>query len=160
MDETALEKHLSEVPSVIINAVNPLSDRKCWGIYIALLRTDEGLRFNQIKELFSAESSEVSRALKKLANAGLIAKKVHAIEDLGTGEAAYYVSTPLGKNLLRSLYEGLLPAKDSPDVQRDVNRASLCYAGVPSRKPSRVGIHDSARTPRPHASLSSRQVRK
>ena len=160
MDETILEKHLSEVPSVIINAVNPLSDRKCWGIYIALLRTEEGLRFNQIKELFNAESSEVSRALKKLANAGLIAKKIHAIEDLGNGEAAYYVSTPLGKNLLRSLYEGLLPAKNSPDVQSHINRASGCYPRIPYTKPSRVGIHDSARTPRPHASLSSRRARR
>lgn len=160
MDETTLEKHLSEVPSVIINAVNPLSDRKCWGIYIALLHTDEGLRFNQIKELFNAESSEVSRVLKKLANAGLIAKKIHTIEDLGNSEAAYYVSTPLGKNLLRSLYEGLLPSKDGPDVQCNVKQESRCYPAMSYKKPSHAGIHDSVRTSRPHISPSLRRARR
>jgi len=52
MNEAILERQLSEVPSVIINATAPLGNRKAWAIYIALLQRDEGLRFNQIRDLF------------------------------------------------------------------------------------------------------------
>jgi len=113
MDEIILEKHLVEVPSVIINAINPLNDKKCWGVYIVLLKNDEGLRFNQIKDQFKGESAEISRVLKKLSNAGLVAKNIRNFDDIGNIEAAYYVSTPLGKKLMRALYEGLLPKKNS-----------------------------------------------
>ena len=57
MDQAEVDTYLARVPSVIVNAVTPLGDRKCWALYIALLENDEGLRFNQLKEIFKAESS-------------------------------------------------------------------------------------------------------
>ncbi|WP_332449968.1 helix-turn-helix domain-containing protein [Methanoculleus sp.] len=112
MNETILERHLSEVPSVIINATAPLGNRKAWAIFIALLERDEGLRFNQIRELFEAEPPEVSRALKVLTNAGLVARQARSLDDLGNAEASFYVPTTLGKALITALYRGLLPSRE------------------------------------------------
>ena len=111
MDQAEVDTYLAKVPSVIVNAVTPLGDRKCWALYIALLDNDEGLRFNQLKEIFKAESSEVSRSLKSLANAGLITKRARCLTDIGNNEVSYYVPTVLGKSLIKSLYMGLLPSK-------------------------------------------------
>lgn len=111
MDQAEVDKYLVKVPSVIVNAVAPLGDKKCWALYIALLDNDDGLRFNQLKELFNAESPEISRSLKSLANAGLITKRAHCLPDVGNNEVSYYVSTILGKSLIKSLYKGLLPSK-------------------------------------------------
>ena len=105
-----MDKYLARVLSVV-NAVAPLGDRKCWALYIALLDNDEGLRFNQLKEVFRAESPEVSRSLKSLANAGLITKRARCLSDVGNSKVSYYVPTALGKNLIKSLYKGLLPVK-------------------------------------------------
>jgi DNA-binding MarR family transcriptional regulator len=112
MNEAILERQLSEVPSVIINATAPLGNRKAWAIYIALLQRDEGLRFNQIRDLFEAEPPEVSRALKALSNAGLIARQVRSLDDVGNTEASFYVPTTLGKALIAALYRGLLPSRE------------------------------------------------
>jgi DNA-binding MarR family transcriptional regulator len=112
MNEAILERQLSEVPSVIINATAPLGNRKAWAIYIALLQRDEGLRFNQIRDLFEAEPPEVSRALKALSNAGLIARQVRGLDDVGNTEASFYVPTTLGKALIAALYRGLLPSRE------------------------------------------------
>jgi DNA-binding HxlR family transcriptional regulator len=111
MDQAEVDKYLVKVPSVIVNAVAPLGDKKCWALYIALLDNDEGLRFNQLKEFFKAESPEISRSLKSLANAGLITKRARCLTDVGNNEVSYYVPTVLGKSLIKSLYKGLLPAK-------------------------------------------------
>jgi predicted transcriptional regulator len=111
VDQTEVDKYLAKVPSVVINAVAPLGDRKCWALYIALLDNDEGLRFNQLKEIFKAQSSEISRSLKSLANAGLITKRARCLSDVGNNEVSYYVPTILGKTIIKSLYQGLLPAK-------------------------------------------------
>jgi len=112
MNEAILERQLSEVPSVIINATAPLGNRKAWAIYIALLQRDEGLRFNQIRDLFEAEPPEVSRALKALSNAGLIARQVRSLDDVGNTEASFYVPTTLGKALIAALYRGRLPSRE------------------------------------------------
>ncbi len=121
MDQAEVDMYLARVPSVIVNAVTPLGDRKCWALYIALLDNDEGLRFNQLKEIFKAESSEISRSLKSLANAGLITKRARSLTDIGDNRVSYYVPTVLGKSLIKSLYMGLLPSKPegithAPDV--------------------------------------------
>jgi len=108
MDPLVVDRYLEEIPSVIINATRPLGDEKCWAVYITLLKED-GLRFNRIKEIFNAQPAEISRVLKSLANAGLIAKQVRSIDDIGNTEASYYTPTTLGKNLIKSLYNGLLP---------------------------------------------------
>ena len=39
---------------------------------VSCLYEDEGLRFNQIRDLFEAEPPEIARALKALANACLL----------------------------------------------------------------------------------------
>lgn len=111
MDQAEVDKYLARVPSVIINATAPLGDRKCWALYIALLDNDEGLRFNQLKETFKAESPEISRSLKSLANAGLITKRARRLADVGNNEVSYYVPTLLGESLIKSLYRGMLPSK-------------------------------------------------
>lgn len=112
MNKTIVERQLSEVPSVIINATSPLGNKKAWAIYIALLQRDEGLRFNQIRDLFEAESPEVSRALRALGNAGLIARQARTLDALGNAEASFYVPTTLGKALIAALYRGLLPSPE------------------------------------------------
>ena len=121
MDQTEVDTYLAKVPSVIVNAVTPLGDRKCWALYIALLDNDEGLRFNQLKEIFKAESSEISRSLKSLANAGLITKRARSLTDIEVHRVSYNVPKVLGKSLIKSLYMGLLPSKPegithAPDV--------------------------------------------
>jgi len=64
-----------------------------------------------VKEIFQAQSSEISRSLKSLANAGLITKRARRLSDVGNNEVSYYVPTVLGKTLIKSPYKGLLPAK-------------------------------------------------
>ncbi|MDV2480436.1 hypothetical protein F8E02_00120 [Methanoculleus sp. Wushi-C6] len=116
MNETILERQLSEVPSVIINATSPLGNKKAWAIYIALLQRDEGLRFNQIRDLFEAEPPEIARALRALGNAGLIARQARTLDEVGNVEASFYVPTTLGKALIAALYQGLLPSpEDEPE---------------------------------------------
>ena len=112
MNETILERQLSRVPSVIINATAPLGNKKAWAIYIALLQRDEGLRFNQIRDLFEADPPEIARALRALSNAGLIAKQARTLDDVGNTKASFYVPTTLGKALIAALYRGLLPSQE------------------------------------------------
>lgn len=119
MNETILERHLSEVPSIIINATSPLGNKKAWAIYIALLQRDEGLRFNQIRDLFEAEPPEIARALRALGNAGLIARQARTLDDLGNAEASFYVPTTLGKALIAALYQGLLPSPEDEPEKRE-----------------------------------------
>lgn len=107
MNETIVERQLSEVPSVFISATGPLGNKKAWAIYIALLQRDEGLRFNQIRELFEAEPPEIARALRALGNAGLITRQTRTLDDSGSTEASFYVPTSLGKALIAALYRGL-----------------------------------------------------
>lgn len=115
MNETILERHLSEVPSAIINATASLGNKKAWAIYIALLQRDEGLRFNQIWDLFEAESPEVARALRAPANAELIARQTRTLNDIGNTKTSFYVVTTLGKALIVALYRGIVPApEDDP----------------------------------------------
>lgn len=118
MNETILERQLSEVPSVIINATGPLGNKKAWAIYIALLQSDEGLRFNQIRDLFEAEPPEIARGLKVLSNAGLIAKQARTLDDVGNTKASFYVPTTLGKALIAALYRGLLPSREDEHEER------------------------------------------
>ncbi len=112
MNGTILERQLSEVPSVIINATSPLGNKKAWAIYIALLQRDEGLRFNQIRDLFEAEPPEIARALRALGNAGLIARQARTLDEIGNAKASFYVPTTLGKALIAALYQGLLPSRE------------------------------------------------
>ncbi len=118
MNETILERHISEVPAVIINATAPLGNRKAWAIFIALLERDEGLRFNQIRELFEAEPPEIARTLKALTNAGLVARQARSLNDVGDAEASFYVPTTLGKALITALYRGLLPSREGAGPTR------------------------------------------
>lgn len=118
MNETILERHISRVPSVIINATAPLGNRKAWAIFITLLERDDGLRFNQIRELFEADPPEISRALKGLTNAGLIARQARSLDNIGNTEASFYVPTTLGKALITALYRGLLPAREDAGPTR------------------------------------------
>jgi DNA-binding MarR family transcriptional regulator len=131
MDQIIIERYITMVPSVIVNATKPLGDEKCWAVFIALLKED-GLRFNQIKELYHAKPAEISRILKSLANAGLIAKKTRIIDDIGNTESSYYTPTTLGKSIIRSLYRGLLP----PGVTVNVPELTDERAG-PSSSPNR-----------------------
>lgn len=140
MDQAEVDKYLAKVPSVIVNAVTPLGDKKCWALYIALLDNDEGLRFNQLKEIFKAESPEISRSLKSLANAGLITKRARCLTDIGNNEVSYYAPTVLGKSLIKSLYKGLLPSK--PVIGQAVN-ISMGYAEIKgSNTRVEIGIGD------------------
>ena len=129
MNETILERQISEVPSVIINATAPLGNRKAWAIFIALLERDEGLRFNQIRELFEAEPPEISRALKALTNAGLVARQARSLNDVGDAEASFYVPTTLGKALITALYRGLLPSREDAGPARTHCQESPFSAG-------------------------------
>ncbi|HNQ33862.1 MAG TPA: hypothetical protein PKJ93_08820, partial [Methanoculleus sp.] len=106
MNETTLERQLSRVPPTFISVTGPLGNKKAWAIFIALLQSDEGLRFNQIRDLFEAEPPEIARALKALANAGLIARQTRTLDDPGNAEASFYVPTALGKALIAALYRG------------------------------------------------------
>lgn len=124
MDQSKIEKYLDEIPSVLINATKPLGDEKCWAVYITLLQ-EGGLRFNKIKEIYDAQPAEISRILKSLANAGLIAKKVRSIDELGDTEAAYYTPTTLGKSLIASLYRGLLPTSPLTKGHNLVNSGEI-----------------------------------
>ncbi len=135
MDQAEVDTYLAKVPSVIINATAPLGDKKCWALYIALLDSDEGLRFNQLKGIFKAESPEISRSLKSLANAGLITKRARRLADVGNNEVSYYVPTILGESLIKSLYRGMLPSKPIGIRQAATVRAE--YAGL---KGSNTGV--------------------
>jgi len=132
MNEAILERQLSEVPPVFISATGPLGNKKAWAIYIALLQRDEGLRFNQIRDLFEAEPPEIARALKALGNAGLIARQTRTLDDPGTTEASFYVPTPLGKALIAALYRGLL----SPREEEHGGRPGPARARRPLPRPA------------------------
>ena len=129
MNETILEQHISKIPSVIINATAPLGNQKAWAIFIALLERDEGLRFNQIRELFEAEPPEVARALKVLTNAGLVSRQARSLDDVGNAEASFYVPTTLGKTLIAALYRGLLPSREGAGPTRAHCQESPFSAG-------------------------------
>lgn len=118
MNRNIVEEHLSEIPSVIINATGPLGNKKAWAIYIALLQRDEGLRFNQIRDLFEAEPPEIARALRALTNAGLVTKQARTLDDAGSTKASFYVPTTLGVALIAALYRGLTPPQDEESLPR------------------------------------------
>jgi DNA-binding MarR family transcriptional regulator len=149
MNETTLERQLSRVPPTFISVTGPLGNKKAWAIFIALLQSDEGLRFNQIRDLFEAEPPEIARALKALANAGLIARQTRTLDDPGNAEASFYVPTALGKALIAALYRGLQPSQEEeggrtgpgrvrrPRSAKSRTRTEASPGRVPARGPDR-----------------------
>lgn len=148
MDQSVVDRYLNEIPSVLINATKPLGDEKCWAVYITLLK-EGGLRFNRIKEIYDAQPAEISRILKALANAGLIAKQVRIIDDIGNTEASYYTPTTLGKILIKSLYQGLLPMGpmfigSGLAQERDIPKISLVIPPRSGLQTLERGMHITA----------------
>ena len=116
-----IEQSLKEVPPEIRAAIKPLSKDKAWAVFIVLLKK-ENLRFNEIKEYFKAGSpGEIDRILKSLAAAGLIAKIVYDINDLGKPSGYTYSPTNLGKSVIDALFHGVLLQSHEAHDSRDTN---------------------------------------
>ncbi|KUG19445.1 hypothetical protein ASZ90_010832 [hydrocarbon metagenome] len=85
-----------------------LSTDAKWAVYIALT-FDEEKYFNELKEMFGANPSQMDRILKSLVDGGLIAKKVKTLDEIGDRRKIYYRSTSYGKKLLYALCDVVLP---------------------------------------------------
>jgi DNA-binding HxlR family transcriptional regulator len=108
MDRTVVEAHLNRVPVEVRESVMELSSDARWAVYIALALGEE-MYFNELKETFGANPSEMDRILKSLVDGGLIAKKVRRLEDVGDRRKVYYTSTDYGKRMLNALCGVVLP---------------------------------------------------
>ena len=108
MDRTTVEAHLNRVPVEVRESVMELSTDARWAVYIALA-LGEKMYFNELKDTFGANPSEMDRILKSLVDGGLIAKKVRRLEDVGDRRKVYYTSTDYGKKMLNALCDVVLP---------------------------------------------------
>lgn len=108
MDRTVVEAHLNRVPVEVRESVMELSSDARWAVYIALALGEE-MYFNELKDTFGANPSEMDRILKSLVDGGLIAKKVRRLEDVGDRRKVYYTATDYGKRMLNALCDVVLP---------------------------------------------------
>ncbi|HII80594.1 MAG TPA: winged helix-turn-helix transcriptional regulator [Methanosarcina sp.] len=108
MDRTVVEAHLNRVPIEVRESVMELSTDARWAVYIALALGEE-MYFNELKDTFGANPSEMDRILKSLVDGGLIAKKVRRLEDVGDRRRVHYTSTDYGKKMLNALCDVVLP---------------------------------------------------
>ncbi len=108
MDRTTVEAYLNRVPVEVRESVMELSTDARWAVYIALALGEE-MYFNELKDTFGANPSEMDRILKSLVDGGLIAKKVRRLEDVGDRRKVYYKSTDYGRKMLNALCDVVLP---------------------------------------------------
>lgn len=136
MDRTTVEAYLNRVPVEIRESVMELSTDARWAVYIALTLGKE-MYFNELKDTFGANPSEMDRILKSLVDGGLIAKKVRRLEDIGDRRKVYYTSTDYGEKMLNALCDVVLPpeslVKQYKPTSSDSGNSCTMHTGTVKR---------------------------
>jgi predicted transcriptional regulator len=108
MDMSRRDQVLLDVPFEIRNAVKPLNNDTAWALYITILKRND-IRYTDIKEELGIDSSGyINRYLKLLIAAGLIERRAKYLKDFGSAEKIYYRPTPMGKSLIKGLFENVM----------------------------------------------------
>jgi predicted transcriptional regulator len=109
MDEAKIEYHLKHVPTQMIELVGTLDKRSKWAVFAALLENKQ-MYFNQIKEEFGADATEIDRILKSLVAGGLIFKHAKSFDDVKNNRT-YYAPSLLGEMFYDSMFNLVIPRK-------------------------------------------------
>ena len=116
MDQVIIENELSKFPKELKIALVPFSSDKALAVYLAILDSHEGMRYNEIKGHFNTRhSGEIDRCLKRLSQSGLIEKRFQSFDELGNKEVGLYNPTYFGESLIKSMLSIY-----HPKVRRDV----------------------------------------
>jgi len=81
------------------------------------------------------------RALKALSNAGLIARQVRSLDDVGNAEASFYVPTTPGKALIAALYRGLLPSREDGPARTHCQESPFSTGRITASAPGEAEVH-------------------
>ncbi|MHB8163590.1 MAG: hypothetical protein ACYDDV_04465 [Methanoregula sp.] len=143
LDKDVVNSLLSEVPSVVFDAIAPLSNKNSQVIFIALLKNEQ-MRFGDIKQLFHIKNSEeINHPLKSLVKAGLVSKKAEYLDDIGDSEIAVYCPTFMGKSMMRSLYKGVMGASEKiSHPQSQIKAINLSGGIVGYTSYAKMNIHE------------------
>lgn len=118
MNDEAIRKYLDEIPAEIRDAVSELSSAQRWAVFLAIHKEDR--YFNELKRELDISSEQLDNILRRLVIGGLVYKEMASPAEIGDRKKTYYMITPSGKNLIRSILEGFLPESRSPDVRKTV----------------------------------------
>jgi len=110
MDEKKIDQHLKNVPIQMIELVENLNTKAKWAVYVALLENKQ-MYFNQIKDEFGANATEIDRILKSLNAGGLIFKHAKKFADIKNDNRTYYKPSLLGEMFYDSTFNLVIPKK-------------------------------------------------
>jgi len=139
MDPTVKEHYLEKIPIQIRDLVKNLDDDNTLAIYGALLERDR-LGFNEIKELFHANSSQVNRALKSLIAGGLAFRRARNVMDTDENNRVYYEISDLGQKFYDTMFDLVIPS--TPIVSQEIFTQNIVIPGqsVSRREGNTIGM--------------------
>lgn len=106
MDKVRMNYYLDMVPVEIRHSIKQLNNDQKWAILIALMKEDKKT-FTEIKDDFSANSAEITRALNSLNDGGFIEKRVAKLRDSGSSRKIVYYATDHGKTIMNCFYDSI-----------------------------------------------------
>lgn len=131
MDEAKINHYLENIPNELIELTKGLDSKPKWAIYAALLENRK-MFFNQIRDEFGANPSEVDRVLKSLGESGLIIKKAKKFSDVINDNRTYYEPSLLGERFFDSAFSLVIPKKINVQKQSEDSKYPATFISLPS----------------------------
>jgi len=129
MDESRINHYLEHVPIQMIELVESINSRPKWAIFAALLENKK-MYFNQIRDEFNANPSEVDRILKSLGSGGLIFKRAKNFADVKNDNRTYYEPSLMGEMFYDSMFDLIIPKK--PNLNK-ITTPYDTYGAIPAQ---------------------------
>lgn len=131
MDEAKINQYLENIPNELIELTKGLDSKQKWAVYAALLENRK-MGFNQIKDEFGANPSEVDRILKSLGESGLIIKRAKKFSDVFNENRTYYEPSLLGERFFDCAFSLVIPKKITVQKQQEENQYPSYIFSSPS----------------------------
>lgn len=132
MNEAKIDQYLKHVPIQMMELVENLDSRSKWAVYVALLENKQ-MYFNQIKDEFGANATEIDRILKSLGAGGLIFKRAKNFTAIKNDNRTYYEPSILGEMFYNSMFNLVIPKKVSTnsEIREKVVQMPLVRQEIP-----------------------------
>jgi|WetSurMetagenome_2_1015567.scaffolds.fasta_scaffold288474_2 predicted transcriptional regulator len=131
MNEAKINHYLENIPNELIELTKGLDSKQKWAVYAALLENRK-MFFNQIRDEFDANPSEVDRILKSLGESGLIIKKARNFSAVFNDNRTYYEPSLLGERFFDSAFSLIIPKKIKIQKQSEETKYPTAFEILPS----------------------------
>lgn len=129
VNEARVNQYLDRIPIQMVELVENLNSKPKWAVFIALLE-NKRMYFNQIKDEFDANPSEVDRILKSLGSGGLVIKRAQRFADVKNDNRTYYEPSLLGEMFYDSMFDLIVPKK--PNL-KEITAPYNTYGALPAQ---------------------------